>query len=129
MRQYRGKYMMLVCVLLASGAFMGDRSFAETSDFLSPISVVAGVDGKELYIAEDTSNQVAVFDIASGYKGTVEKQTAMIDLDRIKPEFGSRTRPNKFDRATLNREFGLFQQAHKTYLLVKHNIRPFFIER
>jgi len=66
MRQYHGKYVMLVCVLLTVGAFMGGRSFAETGDFLSPISVVAGVDGKVLYIAEFTANQVAVFDIASG---------------------------------------------------------------
>ncbi len=66
MRQYHGKYVMLVCVLLGVGAFMGGRSFAETDDFLSPISVVAGVDSKVLYIAEATANQVAVFDIASG---------------------------------------------------------------
>jgi YVTN family beta-propeller protein len=45
---------------------MGGESFAETDDFLSPISVVAGVDGEVLYIAEATANQVAVFDIASG---------------------------------------------------------------
>ena len=45
---------------------MGGESFAETDDFLSPISVVAGVDGKLLYIAEATANQIAVFDIASG---------------------------------------------------------------
>jgi len=65
MGKYSGKYFILVCVLLAVGAFMGGRSFAETGDFLSPISVIAGVDGKELYIAEATANQVAVFDIAS----------------------------------------------------------------
>jgi YVTN family beta-propeller protein len=45
---------------------MGGESFAETDDFLSPISVVAGFDGEVLYIAEATANQVAVFDIASG---------------------------------------------------------------
>jgi DNA-binding beta-propeller fold protein YncE len=45
---------------------MGGESFSETDDFLSPISVVAGVDGEVLYIAEATANQVAVFDIASG---------------------------------------------------------------
>jgi len=66
MRQYHGKYVMLVCMLLAVGAFMDGRSLAETGDFLSPISVVAGVDGKVLYIAETTANQVAVFDIATG---------------------------------------------------------------
>ena len=57
---------MLVCVLLIVGISMGDRSLAETGDYLSPISVVAGVDGKVLYIAEATANQIAVFDIASG---------------------------------------------------------------
>ncbi|MBC8469775.1 MAG: c-type cytochrome [Planctomycetes bacterium] len=65
MRQYHGKYVMLVCVLLTVEAFMDGRSFAETSDFLSPISIVAGVDGKVLYIAEATANQIAVFDIAT----------------------------------------------------------------
>ncbi len=66
MRKHSGKYFVLVCVLLTVGTFLGGRSFAETGDFLSPISVVAGVDGKELYIGETTANQVAVFDIASG---------------------------------------------------------------
>ena len=47
--------------------------------------------------------------------GPVEKQKAMIALGRIKPEFGSRTRPNKFDRATLSREFGLFQQSRGSW--------------
>jgi len=45
---------------------MSGRSFAQTGDYLSPISVVAGVDSKVLYIAEATADQVAVFDIASG---------------------------------------------------------------
>ena len=45
---------------------MGGRSFAETGGYLSPISVVAGVDSKLLYIVEATADQVAVFDIASG---------------------------------------------------------------
>ncbi|MDT8303205.1 MAG: hypothetical protein RQ760_17130, partial [Sedimentisphaerales bacterium] len=66
MRQYHGKYMMLVCVLVTAAAFMDGGSFAETNNFLSPISVVAGVDGKEIFIAETTANQVAVFDIATG---------------------------------------------------------------
>ena len=66
MRKHPGKYFILFCVLLSGGILMGGRSFAETGEYLSPISVVAGVDGKELYIAETTSDQVAVFDIASG---------------------------------------------------------------
>ncbi|MCP4612656.1 MAG: cell surface protein [Planctomycetes bacterium] len=75
MRRYHGKYVMLVCVLLLVGIFMEGRNFAETDDFLSPISVVAGVDGKELYIAETTANQIAVFDIVSG------KVTKVISVD------------------------------------------------
>ncbi|MFZ2146766.1 MAG: c-type cytochrome [Sedimentisphaerales bacterium] len=43
-----------------------ERCPAKTGDYLSPISVVAGVDGKVLYVAEATAEQVAVFDIASG---------------------------------------------------------------
>jgi len=66
MRQYPGKCVMLVCVLLIVGVSMSGRSFAQTGDYLSPISVVAGVDSKVLYIAEATADQVAVFDIASG---------------------------------------------------------------
>jgi YVTN family beta-propeller protein len=45
---------------------VGGRSLAETGDYLSPISVVAGRDSKVLYVAEATASQVAVFDIASG---------------------------------------------------------------
>ncbi|MHC4243687.1 MAG: cell surface protein [Planctomycetota bacterium] len=66
MGKYSGKYFILTCVLLGVGIIMGGESFAETDDFLSPISVVAGFDGEVLYIAEATANQVAVFDIASG---------------------------------------------------------------
>ena len=58
--------MMIVGVLLTLGVFVGGEGFAETGDYLSPISVVAGIDGKVLYIAESTANQVGVFDIASG---------------------------------------------------------------
>ena len=36
------------------------------ADYLSPVSVVSSPDGKTLYIAEQTANQIAVFDIASG---------------------------------------------------------------
>jgi YVTN family beta-propeller protein len=53
-------------VLLAVGVFLCGESIAATGDFLSPISIVADVGGKVLYIAEATANQVAVFDIASG---------------------------------------------------------------
>jgi hypothetical protein len=40
-----------------------------------------------------------------GIVGPQEKQTAMIAYERTKPEFVSRTRPSKFDRATLSREY------------------------
>jgi YVTN family beta-propeller protein len=48
-----------------------NRSIAKTGDYLSPISVVAGVDGKVLYIAETSANQIAVFNIALGKVGKV----------------------------------------------------------
>ncbi|MHC4460779.1 MAG: cell surface protein [Planctomycetota bacterium] len=57
---------MLLFVLLAVIVLLGDDCLAKTADFLSPISVVAGGEGKVLYVAEATANQVAVFDIASG---------------------------------------------------------------
>ena len=66
MGKYPGKYLILVCVLLATGALIGGQSKVETDDYFSPISVVAGADGKVLYIAEATASQVAVFDTASG---------------------------------------------------------------
>jgi YVTN family beta-propeller protein len=56
---------MLVFVLLTVIVLLGDHCLAKTADFLSPISVVAGDDGKVLYVAEATASQVAVFDIAS----------------------------------------------------------------
>jgi len=64
MRQYAEKCVTLVCVLVMVS--VGGRSFAETGDYLSPISVVAGLDGKVLYVAEAAAGQVAVFDIFSG---------------------------------------------------------------
>ena len=49
----------------------------------------------------------------------VEKQTVVIGLHRVKHEFGSRTRSNKFGRAILFCEFGLFQQSHCPYISCK----------
>jgi YVTN family beta-propeller protein len=57
---------MRVCVLLIVILLLGEKCLAKTGDYLSPISVVAGSDGKVLYVAEATAGQVAVFDIASG---------------------------------------------------------------
>jgi len=57
---------MLVFVLLVVIVLLGDHCLAKTGDYLSPISVVAGIDGKVLYVAESTADQVGVFDIASG---------------------------------------------------------------
>ncbi|UCE47528.1 MAG: hypothetical protein JSW47_18260, partial [Phycisphaerales bacterium] len=56
--------LMLVFVLLVMSVFVTERSIAKTGDYLSPISVVAGVDGKVLYIAETGASQIAAFDIA-----------------------------------------------------------------
>jgi len=60
------KCSILVCVLLTVIVLLDDQCLAKTGDYLSPISVVAGVNGKVLYVAEATAGQVAVFDIASG---------------------------------------------------------------
>ncbi len=66
MRKYLVKCSMPVCVLLTVIVLLGEKGLAKTGDYLSPISVVAGGDGKVLYVAEATAGQVAVFDIASG---------------------------------------------------------------
>jgi len=66
MKKYLVKSSMPVCVLLTVILFLGEKGLAKTGDYLSPISVVAGVDGNVLYVAEATAEQVAVFDIASG---------------------------------------------------------------
>ncbi len=66
MRKYLVKCSMPVCVLLTVIVVFGEKGLAKTGDYLSPISVVAGVDGKVLYVAEAAAGQVAVFDIASG---------------------------------------------------------------
>ena len=66
MRKYLVKCSMPVRVLLTVILLLGEKGLAKTGDYLSPISVVAGRDGKVLYVAEATAGQVAVFDIASG---------------------------------------------------------------
>ena len=66
MREYLVKCSMQVCVLLIVIVLLGEKCLAKTGDYLSPISVVAGGDGKVLYVAEAIAGQVAVFDIASG---------------------------------------------------------------
>ncbi len=66
MRKRLVKCSILVCVLLILIVLLDDQCLAKTGDYLSPISVVAGGDGKVLYVAEATAGQVAVFDIASG---------------------------------------------------------------
>ena len=66
LRDDREPFVMLVCVLLVVGVTVADRSIAQTDDYLSPISVAVGVDGKALYIAESGAGQIAVFDIALG---------------------------------------------------------------
>ena len=66
MRKYLVKCSMPVFVLLTIIVLLGEKGLAKTGDYLSPISVVAGGDGKVLYVAEATAEEVAVFDIASG---------------------------------------------------------------
>jgi len=55
-----------MCVLLTVIVLLSNQGFTETGAYLSPISVVAGGDGKTLYVAEATADQVVVFNIASG---------------------------------------------------------------
>jgi YVTN family beta-propeller protein len=66
MRQYSVKFSVPACVLLILIVLLSGHCLAKAGDYLSPISVVAGRDGKVLYVAEATAGQVAVFDIASG---------------------------------------------------------------
>ena len=75
LREHPGEFSILVCFLLLGGAFTADRSAAQTGDYLSPISVVAGIDGKVLYIAETGAGQIGVFDIDLG------KVTKVISVD------------------------------------------------
>ena len=58
-------------MMLFAGVFFALASFSVTApasqtDYLSPSAIVADSDGKTLYIAEETANQVAVFDVAGG---------------------------------------------------------------
>ena len=65
MQKYSEKYLRLLFMLLALGALISDRIIAATDEYLSPISVVAGVEDKVVYVVAFTANRVAVFDIAS----------------------------------------------------------------
>jgi len=66
MRKCSGRYLIRLCILFTMIMVPGGESFAEAGDFLSPISLVAGTEGKVLYIAEATANQIAVFGIVCG---------------------------------------------------------------
>ena len=55
------KLTLLLTIGLLAGLF-GSSS----KDYLSPLALVADKDGKTLYVAEATGNQVAAFDVASG---------------------------------------------------------------
>jgi len=57
--------MLFVGVLCALVSFVAKAPAAQT-DYLSPSALVADSQGKTLYIAEETANQIAVFDVASG---------------------------------------------------------------
>ncbi|MBE0537996.1 MAG: beta-propeller fold lactonase family protein [Phycisphaerae bacterium] len=61
MRQATAKRVLWGCLVL--GMVCGT---AQSADYLSPISVVAGKGGDVLYVAEATAGQVAVFDTAAG---------------------------------------------------------------
>jgi YVTN family beta-propeller protein len=65
-RAFAKKFGRILCAVLVLAAATGGRSYAEESDYLSPISVAAGDGGNELYVAEYTGGQIAVFDVACG---------------------------------------------------------------
>ena len=57
------KYSMWI-LMLSLGVFLASQALAES--YLSPLALAADKDGKTLYVAEFTANQVAVFDVAGG---------------------------------------------------------------
>ena len=58
------KVILRLCVALVFVGFMD--AAAPGQEYLSPLALVADKDGSNLYVAEFTANQVAVFDVASG---------------------------------------------------------------
>ena len=66
---------LFVGVLCALVSFAPEAPAAQT-DYLSPSALVSDSQGKTLYIVEETANQVAVFDVASG---TVKKVISLPD--------------------------------------------------
>jgi len=71
-----GRIVMLFAgVLCALVSFVAKATAAQT-DYLSPSALVADSQGKTLYVAEETANQIAVFDVASG---TVKKVISLPD--------------------------------------------------
>jgi len=61
-----GRIVMLFAGVLCALVFFTPEAIAAQTDYLSPSALVADSQGKTLYIAEETANQVAVFDIAAG---------------------------------------------------------------
>ena len=58
------KVMLRLCVFLVFVGFID--AAAPGQEYLSPLALVADKDGSNLYVAEFTANQVAVFDLAAG---------------------------------------------------------------
>lgn len=68
-------------ILMLSIGLLAGLFGSKTSDYLSPLALVADKEGKTLYVAEATANQIAAFDIASGkVKGTVALKSSPTDL-------------------------------------------------
>jgi len=56
-----------ICMFLVLAGFTSVTLAAEAGkEYLSPLVLVADNEGKKLYVAEATANQIAVFDIAAG---------------------------------------------------------------
>lgn len=65
MRQNPKSYAMF-CVLLMLGVCLALPNQSRAEGYLSPVSVVAGSEGKRLYVAESTADQIAVLALPSG---------------------------------------------------------------
>jgi len=66
------RFVIRLCVFLVFACFVNTAS--ADNEYLSPLAPVADKDGRNLYVAEFTTNQVAVFDVA------VSKVTKVIPL-------------------------------------------------
>lgn len=65
-RQVKKRVAAALMTLLTASLLLENRCFAQAGEYLSPVSVVAGPDGRMLYVAEATADKVAVLDVTFG---------------------------------------------------------------